>query len=173
MKSAKDIDFAVDQLLMQTHAFHEELSIRVSELSGRIMAAVTPFFVSYCSEELSAEVAEIEGFVRRALKLKSDLLISPYSYNLVTFQPGCIFDPNTMRIDRENGNSLVDQENLPSTVKLCVSPALVRGLDRRDACEQGQLERNEFDETTFNHNNFVQEILGEREVVTRAVVLLK
>jgi hypothetical protein len=180
VKRAQDVDFAVDQLLMQTNAFNDDLSMRVSELSDRLVRAVAPFFISNSSQvernlsdQLSIEVAEIEAFVRRALKLKSDLLISPYSYSLVTFQSGSTFDPNTMRIETENGSPVAEPAKHPAIVELCVSPALLRGLDRRGASENDQSERIEFGEARFNHHNFVQEISGDRELVTKAVVLLE
>lgn len=178
VKYTQDLDFAVDQLLMRKAAFNDDLAERASELSDRLVKALTPFFVSDLSQKslldhLSIEIAEIKDFVGRALKLKLDLLNSPYSYSFVTFQSGNTFDPSTMRIETENGSPVAKPAKYPAIVELCLSPALFRSSDRRGASDEGQLQSIELGEAGFIHNNFVKKISGAREIVTKAVVLLQ
>jgi hypothetical protein len=122
---------------------------------------------------LSTEIAEIEAFVQRALKLKLDLLISPYLYSLITFQSDSTFDPSTMRIETENGSPVTEPAKHPAIVGLCVSPALFQSLDRSGASNKDQSQSIEFGEAHCSHGIFVQEISGGRELVTKAVVLLE
>jgi hypothetical protein len=178
IKSAQDFDFAVDQLLMQNPAFNDVLSARVSELRDRLLKALAPFFVSEPSQKnpldyVSTEAAEIKDFVHRALKLKLDLLSSPYLYSFITFRSGDTFDPNTMRIETENGSSVSEPGKYPATVELCVSPALLQSLDRRDASGKGKPQSIEFGEASFRHNNFMENKSGCGEPVMKAVVLLQ
>jgi hypothetical protein len=182
-KALRGIDYATHESLIREHAFQTyTLPKRAEELSRRLLNALAVFFppsVAHWAEGDFANLAHDEGvrikeFMSQALELKSKLILSPDKCNLLTFEPGTPYDPETMCVEEENGAAVNELPNSPSTVKLCLFPALFLCPSQKQAVEDIP-EGDDFSHLLVSYHTFtafspIQET--ERRLISKAVVLL-
>ena len=184
----RSLDLAAYQSLLERDFFSSHTVLnQAKELTIKLFHLLAPFLprspvgrrgsstdaisnsVGY-TEKQSLFFIHCEEWFKAALKLKANLVLSTARFELVAYQPGTLFDPQTMKTDSPRNKSR-------SKVKLCLFPALfVYPKDQFTSLEDTTSLAFQVSKAIVQTSNFVRTDGGWRDKykpITKAEVILE
>lgn len=133
----RSLDFVAIESLFAGQYFQEHiLADKTDELTVRFLELLAPFFPRATPDSLVDGIAtwdqteeniavRCKELFQKALKLKTDLMLTTHRYEMRTFEPGTPFNPASMVAETKEGAEIRGLGKKSSRkVKLCLFPAL-------------------------------------------------
>jgi hypothetical protein len=171
--------------------FQEHILVdKTNELTVRFLELLAPFFSRTTPDSLADGIttwdqtkenttARFKELFQKALKLKTDLMLTTDRYEMRTFEPGTPFNPASMVAETKEGAEIRGLGKKSSRkVKLCLFPALYSyPAETLPGAYQADVERFDVSRIVVQCRNFLRlgDDRGQEEgmILRKAVVLLE
>ncbi len=171
--------------------FQEHILVdKTNELTVRFLELLAPFFPRATPDSLADGITtwdqtkediamRCKELFQKALKLKTDLMLTTHQYEMRTFEPGTPFNPASMVAETKEGAELRGlSKKSPRKVKLCLFPALYSyPAETLPEANQTDVERLNVSRLVVQCRNFLRlgDDRGQEEgmILRKAVVLLQ
>jgi hypothetical protein len=164
---------------------------KTNELTVRFLELLSPFFPRATPDSLADGIAtgdqndeedialRCKELFQKALKLKTDLILTTHWYEMRTFEPGTPFNPANMIAERKEGAEIRGlSKKSPRKVRLCLFPALYSyPAETLPGTDQVDVERFNVSRLVVQCRNFLRpgDDRGQEggTILGKAVVLLE
>lgn len=169
MSEVKRLDLLATEMLIKEdrvqnsliHQKAEQRSSWISQMLGLVSS----------SDPYDTIAGDLRELCYRAIKLYSQLLVSPLEYCIHFFPRGTTFDEPSMKVEDIFGNTLPTARCIGRTVKLCLFPAIWQ------YCDQPLNQTRDVADALTVNRKFLRTHMGDSKVhlsqVSKAVVLLE
>ncbi|OCK74688.1 hypothetical protein K432DRAFT_447156 [Lepidopterella palustris CBS 459.81] len=187
----RSFDFVAIESLFMEQYFQEHILVdRAEELTAKFIELLAPFFPRTTPDSLADGIAawaqnkediavRCKELFQKALKLKTDLMLTTQRYEMRTFEPGTPFNPASMVVETKEGAEIRGiSKKRPKKVKLCLFPALYSyPAETLTGAYQANVDRFNVSRLVVQCRNFLrsEDDRGQEEgvILRKAVVLLE
>ncbi|KAF2502415.1 hypothetical protein BU16DRAFT_8100 [Lophium mytilinum] len=188
----RNLDFAATESLLTAQYFQEHVLVdKTTELTARFQELLAPFFPRTTPDSPADGMATwdqkdeegidlgCEELFQKALKLKTDLILTTHRYEMKTFEPGTPFNPANMIAETKEGAEIRGMSKKSHRkVRLCLFPALYSyPAETLAAADQADVKRLDVSRIVVQCRNFLRpgHDRGQEEgtILGKAVVLLE